>query len=85
MASDLLPRAYDKGKSPNPKGRPPTFQVSLEPITIRLLPDQIDVIDKYAWELKISRSEFLRNYIIHSLNLPIDGKCADDEIFGKLK
>jgi hypothetical protein len=83
--TDTLPRAYSKGEKPKPKGRIPMFSLALEPITIRLEVDQIDVIDKYAWELKITRSEFLRNYIIHSLNLPIAGKCVDDDIFGTMK
>jgi hypothetical protein len=78
MVNDLLPRAYDKGKVPK-------TNIPLEPITIRLLPDQIEVIDRCAWNLRITRSEFLRKYIIHSLNLPIDGKCVGDDIFGEMK
>ena len=83
MENNAMPRAYSPQK-PITDSRVRN-DVAMEPITIRLAPDQIDVIDKWAFNLRITRSEFLRNYIIQSLNLPINGKCVDDDIFGPNK
>ena len=57
----------------------------MELVSFRLNPDQIDVIDGLAYGLKISRSEFIRNFIIQSLDLPVNGKRKNDGFFGEWK
>jgi hypothetical protein len=66
----------------------PTFKnqanyIPLEVAAVRFTKEQLEVIDRLAYGLRVSRSEFLRNFFVHMLNLPIDGKCCGDDIWGK--